>query len=169
MLLEAVSEPLQGGEHAAELSEAFEEVFVVFVTHDESFEILQSADGAFDLPASLVPTQRTTVLAFGPLAILAMRRDQLHITINERIAKPVGVGRFIVDEPERHAISRMSTSVSIVWTSATLAATVKAKSGVPSPSIISWMTVPLPRFVRPTPSPPFWRAQTCHRPSLRPS
>ncbi len=68
MLLELVSKPPEADGDAGEVEEALVDEAVMLVPHDQPPEELQPADGAFDLPASAVPSQLASILSLRPLA-----------------------------------------------------------------------------------------------------
>ncbi len=59
--VERISYPPDGHNEACELGEAVVDRGVELVSDDESAEVVQPADGAFDLPPSAVATQRSAV------------------------------------------------------------------------------------------------------------
>jgi hypothetical protein len=67
----------KGDDGAGELEEGVIEVWVAFVTNDESTEVTQPGKGAFDFPAVAIAAQRAAVLGGRLLASLSVGADQL--------------------------------------------------------------------------------------------
>ena len=70
----------------------------MFVTNDKSAEVLEPAVGALDLPSSLVPAERATVLRFGSLSVRPVRTDQLDAPRLQARSKRITVRGRIVDQ-----------------------------------------------------------------------
>ena len=71
---------------------------LMVITHDQSAEVAQPGEGAFDFPSSFVSSKFATVLGFRFFATASMRADQLDATLAKSLSQGVGVGRAIVDQ-----------------------------------------------------------------------
>ena len=80
------------------MHEAEEEMGVVFVACDESPEVLQPTDRAFDLPATTIAGKLAPVLKGRARAIVAMRADQFDAALSQPLPQMVAVGGEIVDQ-----------------------------------------------------------------------
>ena len=60
---------------ASELDESEEVLLIPLVSDDQSTEVLQPGEEAFDLPASLVPSEHPAVLCFWFRRVASVRRD----------------------------------------------------------------------------------------------
>src|SRR5262249_3355534 len=65
---------------------------------DEPAEVLQPADGAFDLPAASITAELSAVLRGGLFAVLPMRRNQFDAAFSQPCAQGIAVGCRIVDQ-----------------------------------------------------------------------
>ena len=82
---------------ASEQNEASEVICVMFVSNDQSAEVLKPSEKPFDLPAAPVPTKRSTVLGRCD-SVSPMRSDHLDAPGSERFVQPVAVVGPIADQ-----------------------------------------------------------------------
>lgn len=72
----------------------------LLVADAQSAEVLESRDGAFEGPATHVPTQGTSVLGHVlSLAAPAVRRDQLDALPSQVVVEHVAVVGLVADDP----------------------------------------------------------------------
>ena len=86
------------------MKEAFEEVAVEFPAGDQASEIVKPTDTAFDSISALIASECSPVLPRWFSAIAPMRADQFNPATPKAVAKPVGVGRAVIQQPSRFAI-----------------------------------------------------------------
>jgi len=55
---------------------------MILIPHNQPTEVVKSSELPFDLPATSVPTQRTTVLGGGPVSTPSMGSDQLNVAFS---------------------------------------------------------------------------------------
>ena len=118
--LEGLSKPSCNLDQACEVNESLEEIMIEFVPSDKSSEVLEPADGSLDLPASLIPAQRSTILGRRFLAIAFVGSDQLGTTFFQPRSQRVAVSSLVVDQLARstpdHAFSKQRLDESyFVW------------------------------------------------------
>ncbi len=82
---------------------------VVFVTSDETAEVLEPSDGALDLPASAVATELSSVLGGRLLTVLTMRAHEFDAALGQPSPERVAVGREVVEQSSR-LLGRMRIS-----------------------------------------------------------
>jgi hypothetical protein len=80
-------------------------MMVEFVSGDKSSEVLQPANGPFDLPASLVPAKWSTVLGRQLFAIAFMGSDQLGAAFVQSRSQRVAVSGLVVNQLARSAVN----------------------------------------------------------------
>ena len=90
------------------MSEALEQFWVVFPSRNQSSEVMQPANCAFDFIVGNVASEHTTVLCGRLGMALAMRADQRDAA---RLAEPVGIGHFVVKQPLRRFVTHVRTSL----------------------------------------------------------
>src|SRR2546426_5024592 len=99
--LEVVSQILpQQDDDATELDEAQEVGNFVFVTSNQSAEVLKPSEQALDFPAAAIAPQRTAVLGLHS-AIAPLTGDQLDAVLGKIRPERVAVVGFVADEPLR--------------------------------------------------------------------
>ncbi len=81
------------------MKEALAKTKVSFVTNEETAEIAQRGEGALDLPAFAIATQRASILQGGAAAAVAMGTNQLDAACGQPLAEGLGVVSAITDEP----------------------------------------------------------------------
>jgi hypothetical protein len=96
--LEAVSKPLQNTVHTGEMHEAEEQMGMTFVSHHQTAEVEQPADGPFHFPATTVPAEPAAVLRPRLDAVVAMRTHQPDAARRQSCAQRITVGRPVVDQ-----------------------------------------------------------------------
>ena len=77
------------------------DVAVIFITHDESAEVVQPGDRAFDLPATPITTQLPSVLSLRPHSAATVRADQVPTFRQQAGAQLVAVVRAVGDQRGR--------------------------------------------------------------------
>lgn len=75
---------------------------MIFVSHNESSEVEEPCDGSFDDPSFSVTPEWATVLSCFPFSSSAMGTDEFDVSSGESFAKPVGIGRAIVNDSPGH-------------------------------------------------------------------
>ena len=103
MTNEVISKPCKHGVQASQVKEAFEEIAVEFPARDQAAEIVKPTDTALDSIAALIAPECPPVLPRWPSAIAPVRTNQFNPAALESVAKPVGVGRPIVQQASRFA------------------------------------------------------------------
>ena len=140
---------------------------MVLVAYDKSPEVEEPRDGSLNDPAMTIASKLASILSCQLLSTSSMRTDELNVTINKAVAKPVGVSRPVVDQPWRHAFADTRIDKSFERVNfRLLAASVNIDNRIPLPSTIHRILLPLPFLVRPTSRPLFLRARTCRYPLL---
>ena len=93
LVSQCVVEASVADQTAAEGEEGFVHVGAAFVADEESFHLVQPAEGALDDPAAGAKTGAVTVVAVGD-----QRRDP---TFEERLAEPLGVVAAVAEHDPR--------------------------------------------------------------------
>ena len=68
------------------------------ITYDQSSEVAQPREGAFDFPPAFVPPQLPAVLRLGFFRLRRCGQDQVDPTLLEPPAQRVRVGGAVVDQ-----------------------------------------------------------------------
>jgi hypothetical protein len=103
-LQQPVSKPLQHSEQARKLSEALEEVRMVFVARDQATKVLQPSDRSLDLISSAVTPDFPTVLRRALHTASTMRTDKFNPTRRQPLTQRIAVGGFVVNQTLRLAM-----------------------------------------------------------------
>ncbi len=69
------------------------------VTHDQSPEIADPGDRAFDFPAAFVASQLPSILSFWFLAICPMRANQVDSSFRQSVPQRIGISGLVVNQP----------------------------------------------------------------------
>lgn len=73
---------------------------MTFIARDQTTEVLQPREEAFNLPAAAVAAELPTVLRLPAAA--AVGRDQLDIALGRQPSvQPIRIVRFVADQPDR--------------------------------------------------------------------
>ena len=142
---------------ASKLNHPEEILWVVFPANDNATIIMEPSKQTLDFPAAAIATQRAAVLGDGIAPVPAVRRDQLHTEmLAYALVQRIAVVRL--SPISRCGVSRRKRCWSVGSTSMAsfgeALATCTAR-GRPWRSAIAMILLPLPRFVGPTPEPPF--------------
>ena len=74
---------------------------MIFPSYHQPSEVSPPCEGSFDLPSSLVATQRASILGWRFLSVFAMRTDQLNASSCQSRSQRIGVGGLVIDQPAR--------------------------------------------------------------------
>lgn len=78
---------------------------MVLGAYDKSSEVEEPGDGSFNDPPMTVASKLPSVLSCGLFSTSPVRADEFYLTISKAIAKPVGIGRSVVEHSWRHAFA----------------------------------------------------------------
>ena len=138
---------------------------MVLVTHQNSAEVLQPCEQAFDFPAPFVAAEFATVLRDGTLPVGFVRRDQFDACCGEFRIQRVRVIRLVANQSLWGLISKAFdqsfSDKSDFMRRSILRVDGDRKTRAWSATAMSF--VPLPRLVFPTFAPLFWRPRTCRQ------
>ncbi len=99
--LELVSQLSQRDHQARQMNKRLKYLDFMLIANDQSTEIADPADRAFDFPATAVASKLPTILQFRFAAVAPVRTDQIDAASPQPLSQRIGIGRLVVNQPFR--------------------------------------------------------------------
>ncbi len=98
-ILERIPRPPERDDDGGEMEEGVVETGIEFVADDEAPEVVQPADGPFDLPTLAIAPEFPAILRPGANPLLTVGTDKFDLALGEAFPQGIAVSRIIVDQP----------------------------------------------------------------------